>query len=388
MSTLALIAVSVLVVAVAAIGTVFFAYPAVLWMVSRRRVEAVSTPTDWPRASLIIAVRNGAELLRAKLQNAVGLTYPKDRLEVVVFSDGSTDATESVARAHDGLSVVVLSSAEHIGKAAALNRAAAAASGDVLLFSDADARLAPDAIERMVRHLVDPGIGGVCGRRRIGEPGAFLESAQSRYVSMDSLVKQLESRAGSITSNDGKIYCIRRELFAQIPDGVTDDLFVALNVIARGSRFVFEPEAVAFIRVPARDTGHEVRRRRRIVSRSLRGIFLMRRLLNPLRFGRFAFGLMVNKLCRRLLPVWLGLLLLTSAYLASSEMWAVGLLALQGAFYLTAALHLALGRMRGPIGRLSSVAFFFCLGIFGTWLGLVDFFSNRSVTKWDPIKSD
>jgi cellulose synthase/poly-beta-1,6-N-acetylglucosamine synthase-like glycosyltransferase len=242
--------------------------------------------------------------------------------------------------------------------------------------------LAEDALEHLLGHFADEDVGGVCGQRVLGEPGPFLGGAQGRYVSMDSLVKKIESVNGSITSNDGKLYAIRKECFRPIPGTVTDDLFVGMNVVAQRKRFIFEPRARAFIRTPSRGTAHELSRRRRIVARSLTGIFLMRRLLNPLRFGRYSVGLAINKVTRRALPVCMLAILATSALLAASSMVLQVLLWLQVAFYVTALSHLALRR------KVTSVAFLFCLGNLGTLLGLVDFLRGKRVAKWEPLKAD
>ncbi|MEM7203564.1 MAG: glycosyltransferase [Planctomycetota bacterium] len=370
--------------------SVFALYPLLLRLLpSRRRPAPEPRPDEAsPTVSVIVAVRNGGALIDAKLANLAALQYPAEALQIIVASDGSTDDTESRVRQHRDARILLLSSPGHQGKAASLNRAVDRANGELLLFSDADALLAPDALQRLVTRFAEPKIGGVCGQRRIGEPGTFAHGAQASYVNADSAIKLMESRSGSVTANDGKIYCIRRALYAPIPEAVTDDLFTCLNVVAQGHRFVFEPEAVAYIRVPARSAGHELRRRRRIVSRSLRGILQMRRLLNPLRYGRFAIGLAINKVGRRLLPLWLLLVLVSSAALAPHHLWAQLLLGAQLALYGLAALHPFAPRRPRGFARLTGIPFFFCLGSWGTLLGLLDLLLDRRHSRWDPEKGD
>src|SRR6185503_6107908 len=215
--------------------------------------------------------------------------------------------------------------------------------------------------------------------------------AQERYIAADSALKRAESRLGSVTSNDGKLYAVRRSLFRPIAPGATDDLYSCLSIVEQGRRFVFEPRARAFIRTPSRNPSHELSRRRRIVARSLRGIFLKRALLNPLRHGSFALQLFVNKVCRRLLPLFLVLLFGTSLALTLLEPhapWALAALLLQLGFYALALAHLVLARKRVPlIGALASVAYYFCVGNLGTLLGLADFLRGREAVKWDPVKT-
>lgn len=377
---------------------VFALYPATVALAAlvRRRGRVVQTPSR-PRVSLLVAVRNAEGLIAEKVRNSLALDYPE--VEVVIVSDGSTDRTAQRVQAAGGERVKLVEFGEHLGKAQALNRGFESCSGEIVVFSDADALLAPDALERMVVHYADPTVGGVCGRRVIGEQPGELVDAQSRYIALDSALKEAESRVGSITSNDGKLYSIRRGLFRPIAPGATDDLYTCLNVVQQGYRFVYEPRARAFIRTPSRSPGHELARRRRIVSRSLNGIFLMKEVLNPLRYGTFSVGILINKVFRRLLPVFLVLLLLSSAALAVARPWAGVLFLAQVLFYALALFHPlvqrsiraasddARGAWRG-LSRATSIAHYFCVGNLGTLLGLTDFLLRKETVKWDPVKAD
>lgn len=390
MTTLTVLAVTVFVLALLAIAANFVLYPSLLAIWPTRPRSTTDQPAVLPTVSMIIAVRNGGELIAAKLENALAVDYPRHRLQIVLFSDGSTDDTVAIAQAVAAQhpQVHVGHASEHRGKHLALVDAVAQATGDLLLFTDADAMLEPDAVQRLVGHFAAPEIGGVCGLRVLGELGAYHGEAQSGYVSADSRIKSWESRSGSITSNDGKLYCIRHSLFTPVPPAVTDDLFQCLTVVRQGKRFVFEPAARAFVRTPSRNARHELARRRRIVSRSLQGMWLVRTVLGP-RFGRFALGLWINKVGRRLLPFWLLVLLVTSALLAFDYWWAGAMLLAQVAFYVTAALHPYVGkRLPRRLVKLSSLASFFCIGMLGTMFGVLDFLKGSKVARWDPKKQD
>lgn len=370
---------------------VFALYPLAVWLASVLRRESARVGGEArSRVSLLVAARNAEDLIEEKVRNCLALDYPQEDLQLVFVSDGSQDGTAARIRAAGGGRVELLEVHEHLGKAQALNRGAELCRGEVLVLSDADALLAPDAVQRLVRHYADPTVGGVCGQRVIGEEPRDLERAQSRYIALDSALKYAESRVGSITSNDGKLYSILRPLFRPIAPGATDDLFTSLNVVEQGFRFVFEPRALAFIRSPSRTPAHELARRRRIVSRSLHGIFLMKGLLNPLRYGSFSIGLWINKVGRRLVPVFLALLLLSSLALVPFRPWAWVALVAQLAFYGLALLHPLLSRWNAlrSLADATSVAFYFCLGNLGTLLGVGDFLRRRETVKWDPLKAD
>jgi len=266
--------------------------------------------------SHIVVVRNGEKIIIDKIKNCISMHYPPERYEIIFFSDGSTDETERIIRSYKTDRFKLLSSVSHCGKHNGLNEAVSISSGEIIVFSDADALLSPEALKKIVRHYADPKIGGVCGQRIIREEEAEMKVAQEEYIRFDSFIKILESKIGSITSNDGKLYSIRKKLFRPIDPAVTDDLYCCLSIIKQKHRFIFEPEAKAFISIPSRNTSHEILRRRRIVSRSLRGIFSMKELLNPFRYGFYSIGLAINKLLRRMLPVFLLILFVSSLILS------------------------------------------------------------------------
>ncbi|WP_221801417.1 glycosyltransferase [Oceanobacter mangrovi] len=380
---------------IVAIAAVFVGYPLFLWLYRQRlpkRADIVDLPdSGLPRLSVLIAVRNGEHLIEQKVRNCLELDYPHDKLEVVVVSDGSNDGTMAVLKSIDSPQLHAWELSEHKGKHEALNTGMPHCRGDVVLFTDADAMLEPQAARKLARHFADPRIGGVGGQRLIGDVSGQLQSAQSTYIDADSKVKMLESAWGSVTSNDGKIYAIRRSLFQGVAAAVTDDLYVCLTVLAQGWKFRFEPEAKAYIRTPSRDSGHELSRRRRIVNRSLRGIWLNRVVLNPARTSwQIAVGLFINKVMRRLLPVFLLLLLLSSAALCWQQPWLLLLLLPQLGIYGAALLHWLLDGKKlplGPLNKILSVSFYFALGNLGTLLGMMDFLSGHQPIRWEPKKS-
>ena len=345
-----------------------------------------------PGVSMIVAVHNGAALMAAKLDNALALDYPSAQLEIIVVVDGCCDATAVIVTRYGDRNVRLLQLDEHRGKTWALNAGAEAARGELLVFSDADALLPADALRRLTAPFADPTVGGVCGRRVIGERQGALREAQARYIDLDSRLKEWESRLGTLTSNDGKLYAIRRALFVPLPPAVTDDLFLALAVVRQGQGFVFAPQAQALIPTPSRSAGHELERRRRIVAASLHGIRLQKVLLDPRRYGFYAWRLLVNKVFRRLLPLALLLVLGGTLLLLPGHSWARPLLLLQLLGYALAASHLLWQKLavQPPplLGKFSAVGFYVALGAYGTLLGVGDFLRGRQPEKWTPRKTD
>ena len=345
--------------------------------------------------SLIVVVRNAEAIIEDKIQNFLSLNYPRDHFEIIILSDGSIDQTEKIISTHKIKSLKFISTPLHLGKSNGLNEAVKNCSGDIIVFSDADALLSTNTLYKIVRHYVNPKIGGISGQRVIYRDNVELKSAQKTYIKFDSTIKNLESRIGSITSNDGKIYSIRRRLFQPIEPAVTDDLYCCHSIIKQKYRFIFEPEARAFIRAPSRNPLHEILRRRRIVSRSLRGIFLMKELLNPFRHGFYSIGLAINKVLRRLLPVCLIFLFLSSSVWSFSNTWITLFFILQLGVYILALFYPLFIKnisddtiFKAKAKKYSSLAWYFCIGNYGTFLGLVDFISGKKIIRWDPIKTN
>lgn len=365
---------------------IFFFYPFLLAILAGGRRQKQVPLLRLPSISCVVVVHNGEAGIRRKIENLLALDYPQELLEIIVSDDGSTDATAAMVEASAGPRVRLLRHAEHRGKNPSLNDAVSAARGEILVLTDLEALLEGNALRAMARNLSDPEVGGVCGQMVIVKDQRTLSSPQKKYLQFDSLLKRLESRLGFLTSNTGALCAFRRELLQTVPPTVTDDLYLALTVIRKHRRFVFEPEARASLAARSRGPGHEIRRRRRIVGRSLTGLFLMRELFNPRKYGLFSFCLFTNKVVRRLLPfsfVMLlgstGILALWSsaarlAFLAQTLFWCLPLLCLLPQQWRQ---HL------GPLGKIPALALFFLLGNVGTALGVMDFLAGKSAAKWD-----
>ncbi len=389
-------AIAVFIASVTILATVLGLYPLLLRLCAPflRHEHPLGPPNppdaELPTVTCIVAARNAELLIEAKVRNTLEIDYPEDKLDAIFCSDGSTDRTAEILRdlAAKHPRILILESEAHEGKIAALNQAVPKTEAELLLFTDADARLSPDCLRALVRHYADPAIGGVCGRRTIGEESDTLHSAQNRHFRFHACIQQIESEISSITANEGKLYTMRRALYQGIAPAVTDDLFTCLSVAAQGYRFIYEPQAVAHVPLPSRSLSHEVTRRRRIVSTSLRGIWLHRSLLNPFRHGVFAAGLFINKILRRLLAVFLLLLLVSTCFLADRPLF-LALLFAQAAFYAAVPTHLLCRRLNlhpPLLGKVLSTVTYFCIGVFGSLLGFLDFLRGKAVGRWDPVK--
>ncbi len=371
----------------AAVGLVVYTYavfPLLVLLrgaVLRRRVR--SAPIA-PSVSILVAARNEEASIGAKLATIDALDYPAECLEVIVASDGSEDATEAIVEAHRGHPVTLLR-LPRLGKAGALNAAVAAASGEVLVFTDANSRLAPDAIRRIVAPLADPTVGGVAGNQVYDAGDGSHVEGERAYWGLDRLLKVAESRAGNTISATGALYAIRRELVDPIVDGVTDDFYTSTGVIARGRRLVFAEDAVAY-EAPAKSGRLEFRRKVRIITRGLAAIRARSELLDPRRHGFYAVQLASHKVLRRLM----GAPLLVIAALAPT-LWTHGPVyrlatVAQAAFYGCAALGFL--PWRGASHRLFSLPAFICSALAASMVATWNTVRGRRIDRWEPIHDD
>lgn len=294
--------------ATAALGLPFVAYPMVLALRAAWAPRPFTSGDVTPSVDLLIAAHDEAASIEARLENALALDYPRDRLTIWVASDGSSDDTVAIARRFEDRGVRVLDLPRG-GKAAALIAAVEASSAEVLAFSDANSHWLPDALRALVAPLADASVGGVAGDQRYETNAAHTtESAgETSYWRFDRRLKRWASRSGNAVSATGAIYAIRRACFEPPPPDATDDFMISTGVIANGLRLVFSEDAVA-IEPPSDSQAGEFRRKVRIITRGLRGVWYRRALLDPRNTGLYAFELLVHKLLRRL--TWIPLLAL------------------------------------------------------------------------------
>jgi cellulose synthase/poly-beta-1,6-N-acetylglucosamine synthase-like glycosyltransferase len=376
---------------------VFIGYPFVLFAFSlcKKQKFNFSSQDPAPFISMIVVFRNAETLIERKILNFSELDYPSENIELTLVSDGTTDNSLNLIEPYLSDSVRLFHFEDHIGKAHGLNFGVEQSRGEILVFSDADSIIGQNSISVLSKYFSDPAIGGVCGQRVFSEDITTIKLGQMKYVEWDSMIKALEVKCGlSITSHDGKLYAIRKELFKPVPEGVTDDSYISHSVIGQKYRFIFDAQAIASIKTPSRSGWHELKRRARIVNRSLNGLKMNRKLLNPFQFGLFSIGLFVNKVLRRILPLALIFFFLTS-YMLSSEDMVLATIALwvqvlgyaisflYPVFCLKSISNHTLGR---NLKKISALGFFFCMGMLGTLLGVTLFFSGRKIIKWDPEK--
>ena len=242
----------------AALGWTHVGYPLLAAGLARWRPRPVRREYVEPTVALIVAAHDEEVVIERRLANLLELDYPPDKLEIVVASDGSTDRTDELVEAFDGVRLLRLPRA---GKVAAQDRAVRETTGEIVAFSDANALWRRDALRALVRSFAAPDVAYVCGGH-FYEPadGTNREGLYSRY---ESWLRRSESRFGSLTAGVGPIYAVRREDYVELDPRFGHDLALPYLLVRRGRRVILDPEALAWER-PARDIGDEYRRKIRM----------------------------------------------------------------------------------------------------------------------------
>ena len=340
---------------------VYIGYPFFLYLLSVVRKKGKIVGEIEPFVTFIISAYNEERVIGRKIENTLALDYPKDKLEIIVVSDCSSDKTDDIVRSFRDKGVILLRLNERRGKTYGLNQAVAKATGEIIVFSDANAMYEPDAIRKLIRNFADESVGYVVGESRYA-PKASSVKEEDVYWRYEQSIKRRESDTGSIVGADGAIYAIRKELYEPLRDSDINDVVNPLQIIAKGYRGVYEPEAVCWEKTAASYEG-EFRRKIRIVNRSLMGIWRVRKVLNLLRYGLFSWKLISHKLIRWFVPFLMIMAFLSNLMLV--ELWKSAdffkiTLAAQSLFYLLAGLGY-IGTERGLRPKLLSIPYYLSL---------------------------
>src|SRR3990172_6946905 len=340
--------------------------------------------TNLPSVSIVISAYNEAKSIAAKLDNILSMDYPRDCLEVVIASDGSTDGTDAIVERYKGHGVKLLS-LPRVGKAAALNAAVNASGGEILVFSDANSMYKADAIQELVRPFADPKVGGVAGNQiyKTEVSGGSSGDGERAYWKFDRTLKQFQGKSGNTLAATGAIYAIRRPLFRPIPDGVSDDFVTSTGVIAQGYRLVFAPDALAYEPVAATNRV-EFGRKVRVIIRSWRAFIFMRELLNPFRYRFYAIQLFSHKILRYLVVFPLLILFLVSPFLWKASPFYQLATTVQVVFYSCAILGLLLDKTRFGHMKMLTIPFYFCMVNAASLVAIINVLRGHQIKHWEP----
>ncbi|HYT83140.1 MAG TPA: glycosyltransferase [Gemmatimonadales bacterium] len=313
----------------------YLGYPAILKLLRlfRRSPWSPRSPASadqwgaWPSVSITIPVYNAGDVLARTLECILQLDYPPERRQILVVSDASTDSSDEIAAGLAGRGVELLRLPRRAGKTAGENTARTVLRGEIIVNTDASVQIHPQALKALVAALGDPTVGLASGRDvSVARVAARANLGESAYVDYEMRIRDLETHVSGIVGASGCLYAVRAELHREaVREDLSRDFAAVLIARRRGLRAVSVPDAICFVPRGA-SLKQEYRRKVRTMTRGLRTLWEMRALLNPVRYGLFAWMLLSHKLCRWVVP-WAGLGALGAlAALAPHELWARGAL--------------------------------------------------------------
>ena len=359
-------------------------YPLAIGLYGKIAPVKVAKSDFQPFVTIIIAAYNEAVHIEKKIQNTLLLEYPKDKLEVLIGSDGSSDATAEIVKNYNS-DIRFVDFATNRGKTAVQNDLVEMAKGDILVFTDAASFLPVNALSKLVRNFADDSVGCVAGRMRFsGTDRNVTTQSQGLYWRYEFSIREMESRLGSLIGVDGPLYAVRRECYAPLGHQIISDLVTPLLVLGQGKRAVLEHEAFVD-EEPTERTEQEFRTRRRITLRGLLGIFTHRELLNPVKHPLLATQIFFHKILR-----WfVGPLVLVNFLVCLANIqrpFYMFMLLLYGLFFLLAWAGWVAQKKGDRAGALFSVPYYFTLVNAAATTGIVDYFRGKQAVTWKPVR--
>ena len=368
---------------------VYAGYPLLAWLLGGaldRRGQAGLPGSFRPRGTVLIAAFNEARHITATVRNKLAQDYPADRLDVIVVSDASDDGTDDLVRAIGDPRVQLIRQEPRAGKTSGLNLAMPHAAGEIIVFSDANSLYAPDTIGRLVDCFADGDVGYVTGRMVYkAADGSLSGEGCSAYMRYENQLRAWETRLGSVVGVDGGVDAIRRALYKPMRADQLPDFVQPLRVREQGYRVVYQPEALLYEDALAA-TGDEYRMRVRVALRAFHALKDMAALLDPARFGVFAWQLWSHKVLRYLAFVFMAGCLVAAwlmANRAGTAFWRAAMAA-QVVFYVVAVYGHLTERGGRAAPRLVGLATYLCVLNLASAHAFWQFLLGRKQVIWKP----
>ena len=369
----------------------YFGYPALLWVAVRVAAKPVAAPGDideWPTVSISIPAYNEESQIEELVKSLLALDYPRDRLQMLVISDASSDGTDEIVRGFSDRGIQLLRMEERGGKTKAENAAAEHLTGEIVINTDASIRIRPDAIKLLIAAFVDPQIGCASGRDvSVGSDEDTANVGESGYVGYEMAVRDLETRVSGIVGASGCFYAIRAHLHRlPLPESLSRDFAAALHTREHGYRPVSVSQAICYV---PRTTSlrKEYRRKVRTITRGMRTLWHKRKLMNPFRFGLFSWMLVSHKVCRWALP-WAVMASGLAILVLARESRVAAVLAVAGTVALVIA---AIGWRRAEdesVPRIFSVPAYLVVGNLAAAHAFVRALAGARDALWEPTRRE
>jgi cellulose synthase/poly-beta-1,6-N-acetylglucosamine synthase-like glycosyltransferase len=365
-----------------------YAILALIFNSFKSKKTVAAEPADLPSVSFIVAAFNEEECIRQKLINSLELDYPKEKIEFIFITDGSTDGSMDIIRSFQP--VKLMHSETRKGKTAAVNRAVIEAANDILIFSDANTILNKEAVQKITRHYSDKKVGGVAGEKKVLSIASSHEvgAGEGMYWRYESFLKKLDSDFYSVVGAAGELFSLRRAFYVPIPEAVIlDDFIISMKVAQKGYRVIYEPGAIA-MELPSYSLPDEQKRKIRIAAGGFQSIGILGSLLLFWKQPRLSFLYISHRLLRwTLTPICLITALVSNGILffgTTNPVFRI-LFIIQICFYLLAVIVNALPDKMLPFRALKLPYYFVFMNV-SVIQGFFRFLRGRQPATWEKAK--
>jgi cellulose synthase/poly-beta-1,6-N-acetylglucosamine synthase-like glycosyltransferase len=375
----------IFVIALALIVYTYLGYPVLLYALSRWFGKPVHKDEILPRLSIIIAAYNEERDMARKLDETLALDYPKDKMEIIVASDCSSDRTDEIVQGYKNKGVILHSRPKRLGKTSAQNHAVEIATGDILIFSDATTYYEKDALRKIVRSFADPQVGAVTGNVIYADRSATDIGLGARsYWGYEFFLKQCESQLGSLLGVCGCLYGVRRCNYVALDEDMSSDFVIASEIHLQGLRVIYDPEALS-----SEDTNkrgrEEFHMRVRIIEQTMSALSRYRQVLNPFEHGMYAFQMLSHKVLRYVVPFLLIIAFVANAVLGQAHDFFQYLFVAQIIFYGSALVGWLSERLGMRLGKLA-IPYYFVLANAASLVAFLKFLKGQSHVTWEPLR--
>ena len=293
----------------------YIGYPISLYSIGLFRKINVIKNNQYPSVTIIITAYNEESRIRKKIENTLAIIYPKEKLQIVIASDGSTDATNQIAESYNNSGIELFNIKNRAGKENAQKEALKIAIGEVIVFTDVATILQPSSIEKIVSNFADPSVGCVSSEDRlIGRDGK--PSGEGFYVRYEMMLRRLESMVNSLVGLSGSFFAARKSVCQDFSGEMQSDFRTLLNCVKMGLRGISDPETTGSY-LDVSDSNREFDRKVRTVLRGLTVFFRHIEFLNVFKYGFFSYQYFCHKLLRWLVPLFLIFAFVSNLFLAT-----------------------------------------------------------------------
>lgn len=362
----------------------YFIYVIVLIVIHAvAKHNAITSESFMPSISIIISAHDEGRIILEKIENCKKLDYPKDKLEILIGSDGSTDNTIKLASESGVGYIKVFDFKERRGKVNVLKDLAGKAKGKILVFSDANTIYQPDAIKHLVKYFIDKRIGCVCGRLKLKSPNGSEEGEyEGLYWRYESFIKSMEGELGVLLGANGGIYAVRKDLFPDIPSGtIIEDFVIPMTILEKGYRVIYEKKALAF-EESSKTISDERKRKIRLGAGAYQALFMTLPMLNIFK-GLPSFAYWSHKVIRWLVPFFMIAIFVLNMFLLKNDLYRIIYL-MQVIGYSMALLGWFSNRI-GLHSKLLFLAYYFVAMNLSLFLGFFRFISGQQKVTWQRV---